>query len=170
ACLARRSREGRVLAALFVLWSLASLIGFAVPNPVGANLERLASVVLPLVLLLAALARFRPRWLAVAALSAALAYNTVPYALAVSQRSGDRSAEASFWAPALAFLRAHSPPSYRVEAVPTTQHWEAYYLPRNGFAISRGWYRQLDLARNPLLYRRTIPADAYRSWLRSLGV
>jgi hypothetical protein len=57
-----------------------------------------------------------------------------------------------------------------VEAVPTTQHWEAYYLPRNGFAIARGWYRQLDLARNPLLYRRAIPADAYRIWLRSLGV
>jgi hypothetical protein len=169
ALLALRARAGNVLAALFALWGLTSLVVFVVPEPVGENFTRLRSFVFPVMLLTALLARFRPRVLAVAALAAALAYNVVPYAKAFPERTSRPAGEA-FWAPALTFLRAHTSPDYRVEVVPTYDHWEAYWLPRAGFALARGWYRQLDIAQNPVLYKKPLSARAYRAWLTRMGV
>jgi hypothetical protein len=79
-------------------------------------------------------------------------------------------AHASFWRPMLAFLSARRTPGYRLEVVPTSNHWEAYYLPRAGYALARGWYRQLDIADNPVLYRSQLTPAAYRTWLRHEGV
>jgi hypothetical protein len=120
-------------------------------------------------LLTALLARFQPRVLAVAALTAALAYNVVPYAKAFPERTSRPSGE-EFWAPALSFLHAHSTLDYRVEVVPTYDHWEAYWLPRAGFALARGWYRQLDIAQNAVLYKKPLSARAYRAWLKRMSV
>jgi hypothetical protein len=171
ALLAARSERGRVLAWFFVLWALVNLVAFAVPSPFGDNLTRLRAVVLPLMLLAALVASFRPRWLAVAAVSFALVYNLGPDLSALPKRVTDaRTAEESFWAPALGFLRAHASPDYRVEVVPTFGHWEAYWIPRAGFALARGWYRQIDLAENPELYEQPLAASTYRNWLRRLGV
>jgi hypothetical protein len=169
AFLALRARGGSLLAALFALWGFASVVVFVVPEPIGENLTRLRSFVFPVMLLTALLARFRPRVLAVAALAAALAYNVVPYAKAFPERTSRPAGEA-FWAPALTFLRLHSTPDFRVEVVPTYDHWEAYWLPRAGFALARGWYRQLDIAQNAVLYRKPLSARAYRAWLKRMGV
>jgi hypothetical protein len=169
AFLALRARGGNVLAALFFLWGLASLIVFIVPEPIGENLTRLRAIVFPVMLLTALLARFRPRVLAVAALAAALAYNVVPYAKAFPERTSRPAGEA-FWAPALNFLQEHRSADYRVEVVPTYDHWEAYWLPRAGFALARGWYRQLDIAQNAVLYRKPLSARGYRAWLKRMGV
>jgi hypothetical protein len=38
----------------------------------------------------------------------------------------------------LVFLAAHPAPGFRLEVVPTSNHWEAYYLPRAGYALARG--------------------------------
>jgi hypothetical protein len=171
AALAARSSRGGVLAAVFVLWALANLASFAVPSPFGDNLARLRHFVLPLVLLAAILARFRPRTLAAAALAVALVYNLGPDLSAAPKRAADaRSAEAAYWAPALAFLEERLTPDHRVSVVPTFGHWEAYYVPRAGFALARGWYRQIDLAQNPELYREPLTREAYRRWLKRLGV
>jgi hypothetical protein len=67
-------------------------------------------------------------------------------------------------------LRQRSSPDYRVDVVSTFDNWEAYFVPAAGFALARGWYRQLDLDRNPVLYEDELTADEYREWLRSLGV
>ena len=169
--LASRAPRGGLLAALFGVWLVASVLLFVVPEPVGENVTRLRSVVFPLMLLTALLARFRPHWLAAVGLSAALAYNVVPYAATVSTRIDDtRAAQAEFWAPALAFLHAHNTPDYRVEVVPTYDHWESYWLPREGFALARGWYRQLDIAENPVLYGDPLGPAGYRRWLRRMSV
>jgi hypothetical protein len=171
AALAARSPRGRALVAFFVLWGLVNLAAFAVPSPFGDNLARLRHVVLPLVLLAAILARFRPRPLAVAALGVALVYNLGPDVSALPKRAGDaRTAEAVYWQPALSFLEEHATPDHRVEVVPTFGHWEAYFVPRAGFALARGWYRQLDLVDNPELYRDPLTPQAYRRWLQRLGV
>jgi hypothetical protein len=170
AALALRARHGSLLAAFFGLWAGASLIVFLVPDPVGENLTRMRSFVFPLMLLAALLAGFRPRALAIAGLAAALAYNVVPYASAVPYRADTRPSEETFWAPAVAFLRSHATADYRVEVVPTYDHWEAYWIPREGFALARGWYRQLDLAENRVLYRNPLAPGGYRSWLRRMGV
>jgi hypothetical protein len=169
AFLALRARGGNVLAALFALWGFASVVVFVVPEPVGENLTRLRAFVFPVMLLTAMLARFQPRVLAVAALAGALAYNVVPYAKAFPERTS-RPAGEEFWAPALSFLHAHSSPDFRVEVVPTYDHWEAYWLPRAGVALARGWFRQLDIAQNAVLYKKPLSARAYNAWLRRMGV
>ena len=168
--LARRARHGALLGAFFVVWGAASVLMFFVSTPVGENLTRLRSVVFPLMLMTAFLARFRPRWLATVALSVALVYNVAPYAGAALDRTDVRAADRTFWAPAIAFLTERSTPSYRVEVVPTFDHWEAYWLPRAGIPLARGWYRQIDIARNELFYEKPLAPAAYRRWLRGMGV
>jgi hypothetical protein len=165
-----RGRGGWSLASIFVVWAAATIVADLIPSPVGHNLIRASVFALPLMLVGSALADFRPRWLSALAIAAALAANVLPYAAMISNRSSSLASQAAFWRPAVDFLRSHSGPSYRVEVVPTANHWEAYYLPRAGLALARGWYRQLDIADNPALYAsRLTPAD-YRRWLRARGV
>jgi hypothetical protein len=168
--LARRSRHGALLGAFFLVWGAASLFMFVVSTPVGENLTRLRSIVFPVMLLTAFVARFRPRVLAALALSGALVYNVAPYAGAALDRTDVRAAHRSFWAPAVEFLTERSNPSYRVEVVPTFDHWEAYWLPRAGIPLARGWYRQIDIARNELFYEKPLAPADYRRWLRGMGV
>jgi hypothetical protein len=168
--LARHAREGALLVTFFALWGATSILVSLVPTPIGGNWTRLNEIVFPLMLLTASLTRFRPRRLAAFALASALAYNVTPALLLVPYRLDNRPAEARFWQPALRFLQRHSGPGFRVEVVPTAAHWEAYWIPRGGFALARGWYRQLDVADNPALYSKGLDAGAYRSWLRAAAV
>jgi hypothetical protein len=165
-----RSPHGRLLAVLFLLFGLVCLVAFVIPSPFGSNLTRFRSLSFPLMLLAAALAGFRPRLLAIPALAAALAYTVSTYAAVATGLTDTRAAHVRFWTPALDFLRRSSEPGYRVDVVPTFDNWEAYFLPREGFALARGWYRQLDLARNAVLYEQELIGAEYRAWLRSLGV
>ena len=167
---ARNARGAGPLVAFYALWGLGSVVVFIVPSPLGDNWTRLSAFVFPVMLLTASLARFRPRRLVVLALAAALAYNLVPYALLVPSRLDNNTQKASFWRPAIRFLREHDQPGYRVEVVPTAEHWEAYWIPKSGFPLARGWYRQLDTADNPALYKKHLGAAAYRRWLRSAAV
>ena len=168
--LARRAHGGTPIAAFFALWAASSVVGFVVRTPLGDNWTRLDAFVFPVMLLAASLADFRPRRLVTLALAVALAYNIIPYLLLIPYRLDARPAHAAFWQPAVDFLRHHSGPNYRVEVVPTAAHWESYWLPASGVVLVRGWYRQLDVADNPTLYRTHIGAPAYRSWLRANGV
>jgi hypothetical protein len=166
-----QSEQTRTLGAFFLLWGFVSLAGFLFPSPFGDNLTRLRALVFPLVLLAAMVVRFRPRWLALGAVAFALFYNLAPDVSALPKRAADAStAQERFWTPALEFLRAHSTPDYRVEVVPTFGHWEAWWVPRAGFPLARGWYRQIDLAENPELYREPLSPVAYRRWLQRMGV
>jgi hypothetical protein len=162
--------RARILVALFALWALSSVVAFLVRSPIGENITRLRGIVFALVLLAAVLARFRPLWLVAPALALALGYNLVPYLAVIPYRTDGRPAEEAYWEPALDFLRANSEPGYRVEVVPTGDHWEAYWIPKAGFALARGWYRQLDIAQNRLFYEEPLRASDYRNWLRRMGV
>jgi hypothetical protein len=170
AALASRTRHGALLAAFFLVWGGANIAVFLVATPVGENLTRLRSIVFPLMLLTAFVTRFSPRWLAALALSVALAYNVAPYAAPLLERTDVRPAHRAFWAPALDFLEKRSSPQYRVEVVPTFDHWEAYWLPRAGVPLARGWYRQIDIARNELFYEKPLTPFGFRAWLRRMGV
>lgn len=171
AALAFRAERARAVGWFFVLWAAVSLVAFAVPSPFGDNLTRLRMMVLPLVLLAAALAGFRPRWLAAGAVAFALGYNLGPDLSALPKRLADtETADAAFWAPALEFVAERSGADHRVEVVPTFGHWEAYWVPRAGLALARGWYRQIDLAENPELYRDPLTPEAYRRWLDRMAV
>jgi hypothetical protein len=170
AALAFRSDRARVLGVFLVLWAVASVVLYLAPSPVGENITRLRGVVFPLVLLAAVLARFRPPLLAGLALAASLAYLLVPYVAVIPYRTDGRPQRERFWAPALEFVRAGSAQDFRVEVVPTGDHWEAYWVPASGLALARGWYRQIDIKENELFYEPTLDAEAYRAWLRDQGV
>ena len=167
---ARNARGAGPLVAFYALWGLGSVVIYIVPSPLGDNWTRLSAFVFPIMLLTASLAGFQPRRLVVLALAVAFTYNIVPYALLVPSRLNNDTQQASFWRPAIGFLRAHQQPGYRVEVVPTAEHWEAYWIPKSGFPLARGWYRQLDVADNPALYAKHLDASAYRHWLRSAAV
>ena len=166
----RRAKLAGPIVAFYVLWGLGSVLVFVVRSPLGDNWTRLGAFSLPLMLLTAALADFRPRRLVVVAIAGALAYNIVPYLLLIPYRLDGRPATATFWQPAIAFLEQHSKPGFRVEVVPTAAHWESYWIPKAGFPLARGWYRQTDEADNPLLYGKHLDATTYRKWLRSDAV
>ncbi|HXV34210.1 MAG TPA: hypothetical protein VD769_09385 [Gaiellaceae bacterium] len=168
--LALRAERGRLLAAVFGLWALGAVIAFLVPSPIGENVTRLRGIVLPLALLAAAAAAYRPRWLAGLAIASALTYTVVPYIGPGLHKGDTRSAEEEFWQPALDIVAARATPDHRVEVVPTADHWESYWLPRAGFPLARGWYRQLDIAQNPLFYEEPLDPVEYRAWLDALGV
>jgi hypothetical protein len=170
ALLARRARGATPLLAFYVLWGIGSVFLFFVPSPLGDNWTRLSEFMVPVMLLTASLAGFRPRKLVALALAGAVAYNITPYLLLVPYRIDDRSGRAAFWQPAISFLRQHARPGFRVEVVPTASHWESYWIPKAGFALARGWYQQLDVVANPVLYETHLDAASYRRWLRSAAV
>jgi hypothetical protein len=167
---ARHARGASTLMAFYVLWGLGSVLVYIVPTPLGDNWTRLSAFVFPVMLLTASLAGFRPRRLILVALTGALAYNLVPYMLLIPSRLNTQTQHASFWQPPIDYLRAHNPPGYRVEVVPTAEHWEALEIPKAGIPLARGWYRQLDEADNPVLYAKHLSAAAYTGWLRSQAV
>jgi hypothetical protein len=168
--LARQAQGAAFLVTFYLLWATGSVILFFISTPVGDNWARLSAFVFPVMLLTAALASFRPRRLVGVALGVALAFNVTPYMLLIPYRLDTRPATAAFWAPALGFLRQHLAPGFRVEVVPTAAHWEAYWVPRAGFPLARGWYRQIDVADNPVLYKPTLNLVPFLRWLHSNAV
>jgi hypothetical protein len=121
-------------------------------------------------LLTAVLARFRPRGLVALALLSALIYDVTPSLLLIPYRLDNRPAAEQFWRPAVVFLGRHELECFRVEVVPTAAHWESYWIPQAGFALARGWYRQIDMADNPILYSGDLTEVSYVHWLRSATV
>jgi hypothetical protein len=164
-----RIEGARAVRFVFPVYALACILAFAIPSEVGDNVLRVRYVAVPVAVLLLALREWRPRLLAVVALGLAVSWNVTPLADSYSKSSGDPAASASFWAPTVAYLRGHLSPSYRVEAVDTVGHWDAFYLPRAGIPLARGWFRQDDFPQNAILYGHLGPR-AYLAWLRGLGV
>ncbi len=96
----------------------------------------------------------------------------MPYALLVPSRLDNQTQQRELLAAGdpLPAAARHEQPGYRVEVVPTAEHWEAYWIPKSGLPLARGWYRQLDVGDNPTLYANDLDAAAYRHWLRSDAV
>ena len=163
--------RARVLLWLFVFYGVATVVSYAVPSAIGDAITRLEFAALPVVVLALSLVagRGRPRALAVAAVGLAAWLNIVPLASSFVAGVRTSAADASYWAPAVSFLRAHQSPSYRVEAVDTVGHWPALHLARAGIPLARGWFRQDDFPQNALVYR-PLTAPSYLAWLRTMAV
>lgn len=168
--LARRNRDTHLIMWLCVCWAVGALLLYAIPTPVGDNLARLRYFVFPVLVVAAGVQNWRPRLLVAVALAASFAYGALPDLYDAATRSDTRPTQAGFWQPAVDFLADHRSPDYRVEVVQTAGRWEAFWIPRAGFPLVRGWYRQVDLADNPLLYQKRITASEYQTWLRSRAV
>ena len=162
-----------VLSALFVVYPLVNIVLFLVPSPVGSNATRLYSIAALPLLWLAARVRTPPlAWRRLISILVVVFTIQVTPVVVSAYHSYQESAAAAatFWRPALSFLRAHRDAGHRVEVVATADHWEAYYLAQAGVSLARGWYRQADFPENQLLYQSTVSPSAYRTWLRALGV
>jgi hypothetical protein len=161
--------SARLLRGTFLAYLPACVAAYVVASPVGENIARLRFAALPVAVLACSLRSWRPRLLCGVAVALALSWNATPIAGNFVRGASDPSAAVSYWTPTIAFLHRHLTASYRVEAVDTSGHWAAVYLPRAGIPLARGWFRQDDFPQNSLLYSRFGPR-AYLAWLRALGV
>ena len=164
-----RVERARPLHAIFLVYLVACLTLYLVPTQVGENVARLRFAAVPLAVLTFSLRSWRPLPVAVAVIGLAVSWNTTTFAFSFASGSSDPAARAAYWQPTIRFLKRHLTPSYRVEAVDTTGHWPAVYLPRADIPLARGWFRQNDFSQNSVLYH-DFGVRAYLEWLRRLGV
>jgi hypothetical protein len=149
-------------------------IGFAVAialvpgNPIGFNVGRFYFLfALPL---LVSIRRLLLPWFVSGFLILAVAGGQmVPPAMQYFRVAEQPSTQAGFFASALSFAARHYDPNYRFHVVALQTHWEAYYFSVNGFAITRGWYRQADALHNEVL-AGSFDVATYTAWLRQMGV
>jgi hypothetical protein len=161
--------SARTIRWFFVAYAAVSLVTFAVASPLGENIARVRFAALPIAVLVLSLRSWRPLWVAALALVLAASWNLSPHAWSFSRATVEPTAHAAYWQPAVDYLREHLAPSYRVEAVDTSGHWAAVYLPGAGIPLTRGWFRQDDFPQNEVLYDR-LTGPTYLHWLRRLGV
>ncbi|MEU9165332.1 hypothetical protein AB0D29_34285 [Streptomyces sp. NPDC048424] len=162
-------------------------LAYLVPSPVGTNVERLAHLAAPPVLLAAALARQvhanaaggPRRWFGRARRAALV----LGLALAVTWVGGNTAAhvrdtaKVPRWATdtdgVVHALERLGADRSRVEVAMARSHREAAVLAPY-VTLARGWNRQADVERGPLFYEGydgagvpagTFTADAYRAWL-----
>ena len=164
-----RVEAARLLRYVFLAYLCTCVVIFVFPTSVGEGVARFRLVAIPIAVLALSLRSWRPRPIVFVALALAVSWNVSSLAATVAESADDPAANASYWQPAIGFLRAHLSPSYRVEAVDTAGHWPAVYLPRAGIPLARGWFRQNDFPQNRMLYD-SFGRAAYLSWLRGLGV
>ena len=132
ALLARGEPRARPLVGVFLAYLALGWAAKLYPSALGGNATRLLDyIALPLLALVAALRSFRPRFLIALVLGIAVAWQSVPIIKNAVGGYTDQAQAATFWMPALDFLRpiAQRAPNYRVEVVATWGHSEAYYLP-----------------------------------------
>jgi hypothetical protein len=164
-----RVERARVLHILFLGYGVACAVSYLVPTNLGGNIVRLRLVAVPIAVLVLSLRKWRPLPIAVIALGLAISWNFSPLAYSFFQTRHDAAAQQSYWQPVVRYLHQNLTPNYRVEAVGTSDHWEAVYLPQAGIPIVRGWFRQNDFPLNELLYDKLTPRT-YGAWLRRLSV
>ena len=150
-----------------VIYGLAAVVLFVIPNPVGGNMTRLGAVVgAPL---LACSATSRRRLMTAAAVPLVVwqwspAFGAVAGSQQVTQRQAD------YFAPLLVELQQLQVAPARLEIPPTQDHWETAWVAPT-IPLARGWDRQLDTVDNPMFYEPdTLNASVYRSWLYDNGV
>jgi hypothetical protein len=168
--LATAPRGATTLRAGIVIYALATIVVYLIPSPVGSNIARLGTfLAAPVAALL--WSQSHPRLLAAAALPLLYVGWAAPVRDVVSA-SNDESATAAYYQPVLRFLHreaATPDPPFRTEIPFTRFHWEAWVVAAH-FPLARGWERQLDIADNPLFYRRHLTAEAYKRWLHANAI
>jgi hypothetical protein len=164
----------RPLVILFLTYAFLCVASFVMPgSAIGNNIGRFFFVFcLPLLFLLRHSRLRRPfpsgDMVMIVVLVFAVLQFSAPYSHFTTAPERPQS-RAPFFAPALTAARQLYDPNYRFHVVALRRHWEAYYFPHAGYAITRGWYRQADAIHNGLFYS-VYDGRAYVAWLRSMGV
>jgi hypothetical protein len=154
------------------LMATAEIFFFLVPSSVGVNVGRLTAVFGATAVL-----AFSPRH-RLAAMVAAVALTIGPgLDLGIQIRAGqDASAQRAFYQPLVdqivqrRALGGAVATGERVEIVEPRTHGDANFVAPT-VSLARGWYRQADVANNPLFYTDgALTSRSYRKWLDSLAV
>ena len=166
AVVALASRE-RVVRFGAVLYAIACVATFIVPNPLGANATRLGMFVAAPILVLTA-RRIRAPLVAVA-VARSVWWQWSPAFDGIARAGLDPSSVADYHQPLIDAVRSVGGPPGRIEVVPTQRHWETVYVATE-LPLARGWERQLDIGRNAIFYEAELDVDAYHRWLRDNAV
>ena len=146
-------RWGALLSALLVAGA------YVLPTPVGTNATRLPELFsAPTIVALATV----PLMAVIAATVSAILL-LPPASITEMRERGDPALSAEFYAPLLDQLVARSIDG-PIEVVPTQRRGEAAAVPPV-VPIARGWFRQVDIERNPIFYDGSLNPDTYRKWL-----
>jgi hypothetical protein len=167
------STRARSLRMLFAAYLALNLIAFLLKGPIGSNPNRLFAIAgAPMLWLAANVGPRRSRLVVFPIVAAAVALQVGPWVRDAYSAWNNPAAKASYWRPAIRFVDGHRADiaGYRVEAVATWGHWDAYYIAHQRVPLARGWFRQDDFPLNRVLYDRHLTAFSYQLWLRSLGV
>ncbi len=161
----------RPLQWVFIAFVLVILPAYLVPGmPLGSNAGRFFYVFgAPLLVAVAWPSRL-PRWAPALAVAVVLAFQIAFPLWLLARVQHFPATRAAFFASALAVAERLYDPGYRYHVVTPERHWEAYYFPAAGYAITRGWYRQADALHNSELYDASLTGTAYAGWLRQMGV
>jgi hypothetical protein len=150
-----------------LLYATCAIAVFLVPNPIGANITRLAIYAAPPI----AVGVFWParRALAAAVALPILLWQWSPALDPIFTAGRDPSSDATYYGGLLSELRSLGPT--RVEIPFTKHHWEANFVAPYT-ALARGWERQLDIDVNPLFYDDAEPLtpETYGRWLHESAV
>jgi hypothetical protein len=173
---AMASRAGgvRFWRAFFILYAVACLASFALPQlGLGNNVARTYQL-LGLSLLIAVEGVRLPRWVTVPIIVLiAVAQLGTPVGN-LTHRQWYAASTRAFWDEPLAALARVDDGQHRVHVVATKKHSEAYFVPLAGYAMTRGWFRQSDAVHNELFTRefgeRALGEREYVDWLRRMGV
>ena len=153
----------------FVVYALFCLVTFALPAMAFGNNVARTFQLLGLPLLLAIEGVRLPRWVSVPVIViVGLAQLAGPVNNYLHPAWFEASRE-SFWSPPLSVLDGLNDSQHRLHVVATKKHAEAYFVPRAGYAITRGWFRQDDAVHNEL-FTRHFHEGEYVAWLRRMGV
>jgi hypothetical protein len=154
-------------------WVYAAGAGlcWALPSPIGSNVERLNLLAGAAILICAAAAREPRGWRTIASytVAAGLAAWSLVQAVSTSIDSAPATATVADARPLVTELLQLNAQQGRVEVVPLRTHSEATAIAPYA-NLARGWNRQADVERNPLFYDGTLTADSYRNWLRNWSV
>ena len=154
---------------LIVGYGLINAVAFLVTSNLGSNAARIVDFSFPIVVALVSLRGFRPRAFALVVVVSALIWNLMPLSQIMSV-SIYKTSNASFWEQLKPVISRNLAPGSRVELVDTANHQGDYYLPKMGFPIVRGWFRQDDFPQNALLYGSPpLSRTSYLNWLEGSG-
>jgi hypothetical protein len=163
------TREDWFLRRFALLYSMAAVVAFVIPNPIGGNITRLGRLIaLPLLCYLVARSHRATLRRIALFVAGGLVWALVPLVSSIAHGSGDPSRNSGYYTGLLSFLKTQQPSVGRLEIPFTREHWESNYVAA-AFPLARGWERQTDLEYNSVLYK-PLTAGRYRAWLDSSAV
>ncbi|MEV0225285.1 hypothetical protein [Streptomyces sp. NPDC050704] len=168
------------------VYAVGVVLTCLVPSPIGTNVERLATLFAPAVLLAALLSArsgAAPAPSTATGVARAAVHRTRPLALALAvsvvwttmttvndlRVATSVPAWATHTGGVLAELDRLHAARDRVEVVPARNHREATLFAPHA-QLMRGWNRQLDVERGRLFYEGGLDAPRYHAWLRHWAV